>query len=180
MIAQSFKVEVRAQSEGTMDLPEHRDWKKPAITDRRLIEDERKNYHRIAKMTDAQYWNSRARGMGGNLTSCAEENLLGYPGTRYYGGHGLCKNSYGANTVAEYWAEGTQFWLYSNLAYTDGNKRIMTPRDLLKYDPPLYHLLAQVYPDHHIPMDVYYGKEIPQHRSTPPRGPEASKPNGGN
>src|SRR4051812_4280199 len=33
MIAQFFKVEVMAQSEGTMDLPEHRDWKKPLITD---------------------------------------------------------------------------------------------------------------------------------------------------
>jgi hypothetical protein len=31
MIAQFFKVEVMAESEGTMDLPEHRDWKKPAI-----------------------------------------------------------------------------------------------------------------------------------------------------
>ncbi len=216
MVAQFFKVEVMAESEGTMDLPEHRDWKRPAITDRRLTEGERQNYDRIAKMTDAQYWNSRARGMGGNPTSCAEENLLGYPGTRYYGenifvhefshgihnigiknadpklyseiqkafddamGLGLWKNSYGANTVAEYWAEGTQFWFYSNFAYTDGNKRIMTPRDLLEYDPTLYHLLAQVYPDHHIPMDVYYGKEIPQQRSSPPPGPEAPRPNGAN
>lgn len=216
MMAQFFKVEVMAESEGTMDLPEHRDWKKPAITDRRLTEGERKNYDRIAKMTDAQYWNSRARGMGGNPTSCAEENLLGYPGTRYYGENifvhefshgihnvgiknadpklydeiqhayddamslGLWKNSYGANTVAEYWAEGTQFWFYSNFAYTDGSKRIMTPRDLLEYDPTLYRLLARVYPDHHIPMDVYYGKEIPQRRTTLPPGPEASKPLGGN
>ena len=211
MIAQNFKVEVMAESEGTMDLPEHRDWKKPAITDRRLTEGERKNYDRIANMTDAQYWNSRARGMGGNPTSCAEENLLGYPGTRYYGENifvhefshgihnvgiknadpklyeeiqhayddamqlGLWKNSYGANTVAEYWAEGTQFWFYSNFAYMDGDKRIMTPRDLLQYDPTLYHLLARVYPDHHIPMDVYYGKEIPQHRGKP-ASPEAAPP----
>jgi len=56
----------------------------------------------------------------------------------------------------------------------------MTPRDLLEYDPTLYRLLAKVYPDHHIPMDVYYGKEIPQHHQTPPPGPEASKPGGGN
>jgi len=28
--------------------------------------------------------------MGGNITSCAEENLLGYPGTRYYGEKHTC------------------------------------------------------------------------------------------
>ncbi len=41
-------------------------------------------------MTGEQYWNARGRGFGGepdgeNTTSCAEENLLGYPGTRYFG-----------------------------------------------------------------------------------------------
>ena len=41
-------------------------------------------------MTGEQYWNVRGRGFGGepdgeNTTSCAEENLLGYPGTRYFG-----------------------------------------------------------------------------------------------
>ena len=41
-------------------------------------------------MTGEQYWNMRGRGFGGepngeNTTSCAEENLLGYPGTRYFG-----------------------------------------------------------------------------------------------
>ncbi len=195
MIAKGMKVEVMALSEGTMDLPEHRNWKKPALTDRRLTDGEREHYDRIAAMTDAQYWNSRARGMGGNPTSCAEENLLGYPGTRYFGENifvhefshgimgtgiknadpalyqeildaykhakdtGLWKNSYGANTEAEYWAEGTQFWFYSNIVYYDGNTRIATPEDMAKYDPRLNAILAKVYPDHHIPMDVYYAKE---------------------
>jgi hypothetical protein len=41
-------------------------------------------------MTGEQYWNMRGRGFGGepdgeNTTSRAEENLLGYPGTRYFG-----------------------------------------------------------------------------------------------
>src|SRR3546814_4567219 len=31
------------------------------------------------------YWNKRARGMGGLLTSGATENLLAMPGTRYFG-----------------------------------------------------------------------------------------------
>jgi hypothetical protein len=41
-------------------------------------------------MTGEQYWNVRGRGFGGepdgeNTTSCAEENVQGYPGTRYFG-----------------------------------------------------------------------------------------------
>ena len=38
-------------------------------------------------MTDQEYWNRRARGMGGRYTTGAEENVLGYPGTRYFGEH---------------------------------------------------------------------------------------------
>jgi hypothetical protein len=72
--------------EGTVDLPEQRDWKKPTRDDPRLTICERKLYDvRIGRLTDAQYWNERARGMGGDLTSAATENLLGTPGTRYYG-----------------------------------------------------------------------------------------------
>src|SRR6476660_5396406 len=90
MIQKKSRLLVMARVEGEMDLPERRDWKKPAIDDRRLTPGERANYdtpNGIANMTDAQYWNQRARGMGGNVTSCAEENLLGLPGTRYYGEH---------------------------------------------------------------------------------------------
>jgi hypothetical protein len=46
----------------------------------------------------------------------------------------------------------------------DGETRVQTPEDLQRYDPKLYELLSRVYADHHIPMDVYYGKTIP-----PPR-----------
>ena len=28
-------------------------------------------------------------------------------------------------------------------------------------DPTLYDLLAQVYPGHHIPADIYHGRNIP-------------------
>jgi hypothetical protein len=38
-------------------------------------------------MTARQYWNRRARGMGGTFTTCAEENVLGYPGTADFGEH---------------------------------------------------------------------------------------------
>ncbi len=193
MVARRWRISVMAQTELTTDIPEHRSLRKPTIDHVTAIE--RANFARIAKMTDKEYWDKRARGLGGNPTSCAEENLLGYPGTRYYGENifvhefshaihqgirladpkladeidraykdamqlGLWKNSYGETNSGEYWAEGTQFWFYSNFEYRDGDRRIITPLDLLRYDPKLYELLSRVYPDHQIPVDVYYGKEI--------------------
>jgi hypothetical protein len=205
MIEKKSRVLVMARVEGEMDLPERRDWKKPAIDDRRLTPGERANYNApngIANMTDAQYWNQRARGMGGNVTSCAEENLLGLPGTRYYGEHitvhefshnimsalrtadpalvkdveaayeaakakGLYKDQrgqpqYAINTVAEYWAEGTQWWFWSNIEFYDSTTgaRVQTPDELKAYDPALYAILDRVYAGHHIPADVYYGKNL--------------------
>jgi len=53
------KVAVMAHTEYTTDLPEQRDMK-PKV-----------------------YWDSRARGMGGRTCSCAEENMLGFPGDPY-------------------------------------------------------------------------------------------------
>ena len=146
-------------------------------------------------MSDREYWNKRARGMGGTVTSCAEENLLGYPGTRYYGENilvhefshnihgalrtadpelhkeieaayeaaktkGLYKGQYAINTVAEYWAEGTQWWFWSNFEFYDGETRVQSPDDLKAYDPVLYSILERVYHGHQIPADVYYGKNI--------------------
>lgn len=192
------RVLIMAETEMETDLPERRDWKKPARDDRRLTPGERENYDKpggIASMTDREYWNKRARGMGGTVTSCAEENLLGYPGTRYYGENilvhefshnihgalrtvdtalyaaivrayeaakakGLYKGQYAINTVAEYWAEGTQWWFWSNYEFYDGNTRVQSPDDLKAYDPVLYSLLEQVYATHHIPADVYHGRNI--------------------
>ena len=86
MIARGFRVAIMGVAEGTTDLPEQRDWKKPARDDPRLTTCERKLYDtRIGRLSDRDYWNSRARGMGGDLTSAATENLLGQPGTRYFG-----------------------------------------------------------------------------------------------
>ncbi len=53
------KVVVMAYNEYTTDLPEQRE------------------------MTPKVYWDSRARGLGGRTCSCAEENLLCYPGDPY-------------------------------------------------------------------------------------------------
>jgi hypothetical protein len=195
LIERGYRVAIMAESESTTDLPEQRNWKKPTIDDPRLTDGERANYARIAAMTDKEYWDRRARGMGGRLTSGAEENLLGYPGTRYYGEHifvhefshaimsalrtvepplheaiqaayrdakakGLYTGHYASNTVAEYWAEGTQWWFWSNYEQMFGEVRVWSPDDLAAYDPTLFALLARVYPDHHIPMDVYYARHI--------------------
>jgi hypothetical protein len=198
MIERKSRVIVMAESEMQTDPPEYRDWKKPTKEDRRLTPRERENYDKpggIGNMTDREYWNRRARGMGGNITSCAEENVLGRPGTRYYGEHilvhefshnvmsalrtadptlyqeiqdayaaarekGLFKGHYAENTVAEYFAEGTQWWFWSNYEWFDGETRLQTPEDLKAYDPRLYGILDKVYPGHHIPADVYYGRNI--------------------
>ena len=201
MVRKKMRVAVMAESESTTDIPEQRNWKKPSRDDPRLTPNERNNYDNgIAKMTDKEYWDRRARGMGGNPTTCAEENLLGYPGTRYFGENifvhefshaimgvgirsadptlfaeiqaaykdamakGLWTNHYASTNANEYWAEGTQTWFWSNYEYVDGTIRVQTPDDLQKYDSKLYELLARVYPDHHIPADVYYGKNIKPRR----------------
>lgn len=206
LVAREARVMIMAYEEGQMNLPEYRDWTKPAFEDRRLTRGERERYYEpggIASLTDADYWNRRARGMGGIRTSCAEENLLGMPGTKYFGEHicvhefshgvmsairaadpplydaiqaayasarerGLFEDHYGGNTVAEYWAEGTQWWFWSNYRWTDDTRdppvTIWSPDDLRAYDPTLFGLLEQVYPDHRIPADIYHGVERRQRR----------------
>lgn len=199
MISMKARLSIMAWSEMQTDLPEYSNWKKPALSDGRLTPTERENYNKpggIASLTDKGYWNQRARGMGGIQTSCAEENLLGFPGTKYYGENimvhewshnvmsalrkadpelykqidvayqaakqkGMYKGQYAINTVAEYWAEGSQWWFWSNYEFNDGTVKVQTPDDLKAYDPTLYHILSQVYAGHHIPADIYYGKNIP-------------------
>ena len=196
MIKLNARLSIIGKSEMQTDLPECRDWKKPAPDDRRLTPAERASYNQpggIASMTDRGYWDQRARGMGGIQTSCAEENLLGYPGTRYFGENimvhefshnimavlqkidpeiikeinaayqaakakGMYKDQYAINTVAEYWAEGTQWWFWSNMEFYDGSTRLQSPDDLKAYDPVLYGIFTKVYAGHHIPGDVYYGR----------------------
>lgn len=198
LIKQKARVLIMAESEMETDLPERSNWKKPTKDDRRLTPGERDNYDKpggIASMSDREYWNKRARGMGGTITSCAEENLLGYPNTRYYGENilvhefshnmmnairscdsalykeilaayeiakkdGKYKGQYAINTSAEYWAEGTQWWFWSNYEFFDKEQRIQSPEDLKNYDPVLFSLLERVYLGHHNPGDVYYGKNI--------------------
>ncbi len=86
LVNHRFRVAIMAETEGTTDLPEQAAWKKPTRDDPALTFCERKHYDvRIGRLSDRDYWNGRARGMGGELTSGAEENLLAKPGTRYFG-----------------------------------------------------------------------------------------------
>ena len=86
MVREGARVAIMAVDETTMDLPEQRDWEKPARDDIVLTPYERDNYDTvIAPLTAYQYWAKRARGMGGLLTSGAEENIQAVPGTRYFG-----------------------------------------------------------------------------------------------
>lgn len=200
LVHSGARVLIMAQQEMETDLPEHSHWKKPALDDPRLTPGERADYNKpggIASMTDKEYWNQRARGMGGLITSCAEENLLGYPGTRYYGENifvhefshnmmgaiekvdtalyqriikayqsakakGMYKDQYAINTADEYWAEGTQWWFWSNIEFFDKDKgvRVQSPEELKNYDPELYDILSTVYIGHHNPADFYYGKNL--------------------
>ncbi|HUF69435.1 MAG TPA: hypothetical protein VMM79_12400 [Longimicrobiales bacterium] len=82
------RIVIMAETEYTMSIPEQRDWIVPKYLDPRLTEGERSNYYErdgLGFRSAEAYWNVRARGMGGTLTSCAEENVLGYYGTRYWG-----------------------------------------------------------------------------------------------
>ncbi len=58
MIKAGCRFMVMAPTEMTTDVPEQRTW-------------------------DKEYWDKRARGMGGKLSSCGEENLLTLKGDRY-------------------------------------------------------------------------------------------------
>lgn len=86
LAANGYRVAIMAESEATTDLPEQAHWTRPDRSDPRLTRCERKHYdERIGKLTDREYWNARARGMAGPLTSGAEEDILGLRSSRYWG-----------------------------------------------------------------------------------------------
>lgn len=85
LITEGQKVGIIGKDQQMSDIPEYKNLKKPELGDRRLTPGEIANYEKIRQQTDAEYWNRRARGLGGVYTTCGEENLLGIPGTRYFG-----------------------------------------------------------------------------------------------
>jgi hypothetical protein len=86
LAANGYRVAMMAETEATTDLPEQAHWTRPDRSDPRLTRCERLHYdERIGAMTDREYWNARARGMAGPLTSGAAEDVLGLRSSRYYG-----------------------------------------------------------------------------------------------
>lgn len=83
---EGYRVAILGESEAITDLPENRGWTKPAPDDPRLTRCEKLHYaERIGALSDRDYWNARARGIGGQYAAAAEEDVLGYRSSRYYG-----------------------------------------------------------------------------------------------
>jgi hypothetical protein len=191
LIDRRWRTGVIAEVEMTADIPEYANRKRPDAPAGEPVNQLDRDYHA---------W--RSRGLGGNPTTGAEENLLGYPGTRYYGEHifvhefshaimggairtvdpamysGIQKaydaamaagryvgtngrKHYATTNASEYWAEGAQWWFFSNYPECfSGNVKLETPDDLKAYDPTLYELLGRVFDTHRIPMDVFHGRRV--------------------
>ena len=190
LIDRHWRTGVIAETEMTMDIPEYRTFRRPGKPDGEPIDQRDRDYHA-----------NRSRGMGGNPTTGAEENLLGYPGTRYWGEHifvhefahammaGLRsadsslvaqiriaydsamaagkyvhpdgRKHYATTNAGEYWAEGVQWWFFSNYGECfRGNIKVETPEAFAAYDPMLNAVISKVYSTHHIPMDVFHGKRV--------------------
>ena len=203
LIRKKWKVAIMAETEVTYDIPEHRKYRLlPKIDDERLTPEQRENYYKpggVGTMTGEQYWNGRGRGFGGepdgeNTTSCAEENLLGYPGTRYFGrsllvhefSHGIMRGAIytvdteyrkavevayaaakkqGLITAQGYYGNNlNEYWAGGNEAYTYSNGQ--TREWLLENDPRLYELVKQVMPAQKMPGNIFVNKPGPY---PPPR-----------
>jgi len=191
MIARKWRTGVIAEVEMTMDIPEYSKMKRPGAPREEPVNQLDRDYHA-----------NRSRGLGGNPTTGAEENLLGYPGTRYWGEHIFVhefshaimgggirdvdpamyaeirtaydeamaagkyvhldgRKHYATTNPNEYWAEGAQWWFFSNYGECfTGNVKVETPEEFAAYDPKLNELLNRVFTTHHIPMDVFYGKRL--------------------
>jgi hypothetical protein len=190
MVERGWRTGVIAETEMTMDIPEYMRFKAPGAPEGEPMTQADRDYHA-----------NRSRGMGGNPTTGAEENLLGYPGTRYWGEHIFVhefahaihsavrrvdpgmgqeieaayaaamatgkyvgadgRKHYATTNPNEYWAEGVQWWFYSNYGECfAGDVLVESPEDFEAYDPVLSELIGRVFNTHHIPMDVYHAKRI--------------------
>lgn len=86
LAANDYRVAIIAVDEALLDLPENAHWTKPARDDPRLTRCEIKHYDaRIGALSNRQYWDNRARAIGGERTVGSEEDVLGLPASRYYG-----------------------------------------------------------------------------------------------
>jgi hypothetical protein len=191
LIARRWRTGVIAEVEMTMDIPEYARMKRPGAPREESVSQADRDYHA-----------NRSRGLGGNPTTGAEENLLGYPGTRYWGEHIFVhefahaimsgairdvdpamfgeiraaytsamaagkyvypngRKHYATTNAGEYWAEGVQWWFFSNYGECfAGDVRVETPEEFAAYDPVLHELIGRVFMTHRIAMDVFHGKRI--------------------
>ena len=86
LVKSGYRIAIISQTEALLDLPENRDWVKPPLDDPRLTRCEKKHYEeRIGRLTAREYWDERARGIGGQHMVGAEEDVLGLPASRYWG-----------------------------------------------------------------------------------------------
>ena len=82
MIAKKYRVGIMAVTGMTTDIPEQRNRKKPAKDDPRLTRGERANYDApggIGSQTDKEYWDRRARGLGGFTRRAPRKTCSGIP-----------------------------------------------------------------------------------------------------
>ena len=191
LIDRKWRTGVIAEVEMTMDIPEYSRMKRPGASREEPVNQLDRDYHA-----------NRSRGLGGNPTTGAEENLLGYPGTRYWGEHIFVhefahaimgggiravdpamhdeirkaydaamaagkyvhpdgRKHYATTNAGEYWAEGVQWWFFSNYGECfAGNVKVETPEEFAAYDPTLNELIGRVFTTHRIPMDVFHAKRI--------------------
>jgi hypothetical protein len=71
------------------------------------------------------------------------------------------RTHYATTNRNEYWAEGAQWWFYSNYGECfAGNIHVESPEEFQAYDPVLYDLLGRVFDTHHIPMDIFHGRRV--------------------
>jgi hypothetical protein len=191
LIARGWRTGVIAEVEMTMDIPEYSKMKRPGAPRDEPVTQADRDYHA-----------NRSRGLGGNPTTGAEENLLGYPGTRYWGEHIFVhefahaimgggirdvdpkmheeiraaydkamaagkyvhpdgRKHYATTNAGEYWAEGVQWWFFSNYGECfAGGVKVETPEEFAAYDPVLNEVIGRVFTTHRIPMDVFHGRRI--------------------
>ena len=86
LVSNDYRIALISRDEALLDLPENANWTKPARDDPRLTRCELKHYdERIGAKTDREYWDERARGIGGERMVGSEEDVLGLPISRYWG-----------------------------------------------------------------------------------------------
>lgn len=167
MLHYNFRVVVKAVSEKSTDIPEHRD---------------------LYKLNAQGNWNN-TRGLGATparpVCSCSEENLLCYQNDPYKGqdilahefAHGIhtmgfrlidktfdkrlrkiwkaakkekrWRNTYALTNIEEYFAYGAQTWLHVILESPVANgqhNHVNTREELRVHDPRLYRLMEGVFP----------------------------------